>query len=94
MRPAREKVRLAFDVIFLREMAGHVSVSWRLRLGTTEEYPQLLDDRVLLVDEYQVMGIVDHVHLRIWRLVSADDRQDGMAAFGQPFDATAATQPS
>jgi hypothetical protein len=33
------------------------------------------------------MGIDDHVHLRISRFVSADDRQDGVAAFGQPFDA-------
>jgi hypothetical protein len=33
------------------------------------------------------MGIDDHVHLRIWRFVSADGRQDGVVAFGQPFDA-------
>jgi hypothetical protein len=53
--------------------------------------PQLVDDRVLPVDDYQVIGIVDKVHLRIWRFVSADDRQDGVAAFGQPSTRWAAT---
>jgi hypothetical protein len=32
--------------------------------GSAEECLQLLDDRVLLIDKHQVVGIVDQLHLR------------------------------